>query len=319
MIGTFAATVAALVPATHAVAPGVAMVIVAIEIAGALALLADYRTRMISLLFCVVVGAFIWVLSAAILSGEEMSCNCFGIIGIALSNTQELFLDLVLFNAFAVLAACTPRRDAVPSGGDASTGVSARLVAGGMLVLLEVLLVLLVLRGGTDRSGLTFDAVIGFAERADARFAARDNGNRGLLLMNYTDLNCPLCLDDFTVLLDSLESRFGENSDRVLLVFKEDQFIRSDSSRHMRRWIAANGIAFPVFVAPDSVFDRTRFEKSTALVIDRRNHVLLAERFPMGITKRTVALHLLDSSGSIISNSGTLPVSRMRTETLLPF
>jgi hypothetical protein len=58
----------------------------------------------------------------------------------------------------------------------------------------------------------------------------------------------------------------------------------------------------------------------------------------LGITKRTVALHLLNSSGdqsrmlsqlnsagpfrtygSTSWNSGTLPVSRMRTATLFPF
>jgi|GEM_PF-2020255 len=338
MMETFATTVAGILAATHTAGLVAATAIVAMEIAGGLALLADYRTRMVSLLFCVMVGAFIWMLSAAILNAEQINCNCFGLTGIALSNTQELLLDLLLFNAFVVLAAGASRRDAMSSGGDGSTGPVEGFAAGGTLLLLEVLLVLSVLSGGTDRGGSTFDAAIDFAEHADARFAARGNGNRALLLMNYADLNCALCLDDFTVLLDSLESLFGENSDRVLLIFKEDQFIRSDSSRHMRRWIAANGIAFPVFVAPDSVFDRASFDKSTALVIDRRNVVLLAERFPLGITKRTVALHLLSFSsgqsqvlsqlnsagpirtyGSTSWNSGTLPVSRMRTVTLFPF
>jgi uncharacterized membrane protein YphA (DoxX/SURF4 family) len=293
----FAVTIGtiALVPPRSALIPAIG--IVAVETLGALALFVQFRTRMVSVVFCALVAVFVLVLSSAVYQGREIVCNCFGHLGVGLTNTQELFLDIVLFNAFLILAHTSPGKGRELTLVRGRRGLRWWGVVVTMLVLCEVLAVMLVLNLGNAGTHLHAEEAIGFAERAHPPFARHDSGNRALLLMRYADLGCALCFDDFLAFADSARSQLGGSSQQVLVVFEEDQFIRNDSSGHLRRWISANGIAFPVIVAPNSLLGAMGFAKSMVLVVDRKNDVLFTERFPMGTAKRLNALQLLSQEG----------------------
>jgi uncharacterized membrane protein YphA (DoxX/SURF4 family) len=297
ILDAFAVTVATtmLIPLAYALI--LAIGVIAAEVLGAIALFARFKIRLVAMMFCVLVALFVWVLSSAVIQGREITCNCFGNIGIGLTNTQELLLDIVLFNAFAFLAYYSPGKGRVPGKGQGRRGLSWKMIIAAVLVLLEVSLMMPVLNGGKTSTHLRAEAAVGFAERVHPQFALRHPGNRAILLMKYADLGCALCFDDFLAFADSAGSQLGKNSHRVLVVFDEDQFIRNDSSNHLRRWISANGITLPVVVAPDSILSNAGVVKSMVIIIDRKNDVVFTERFPMGTVKRLIALQLLRPDG----------------------
>ncbi len=293
VLDAFAVTVAAimLIPLTSA--QTLAIGVIGVEVLGAIALFLQFRIRLISLMFCVLVGVFVWILSSAVVQGREIACNCFGNFGIGLTNTQELLFDIVLFNAFAILACYSPGKKKASFVGEGKRGILWKAILAAVLMLLEVPVVMTALNGRKAGTHLRAAAAISFAERVHPQFALRDSGKRALLLMRYADLGCALCFDDFAAFVDSAGSTLGRNSHRALVVFDEDQFIRNISSSHLQRWISANGITLPVIVAPDSVLGNTGFVKSMVIILNRRNEVLFTEQFPMGTAKRLIALQLL--------------------------
>ena len=104
VLDAFASTIAGIVFIPIQTGIILAAIVICVEAAGAIALLVNFQVRLVSLLFCLVVAVFLWVLSSAIIQGTEITCNCFGILGIHLTNRQELLLDFALFNAFGLLA-----------------------------------------------------------------------------------------------------------------------------------------------------------------------------------------------------------------------
>ena len=293
MVDAFAATIAGIVfvPPRAGFILGVG--IICIEALGAIALFANYRVRAVSLAFCVVVAVFIWVLASAIIQGKEIVCNCFGILGINLTNRQELLLDIVLFNTLGILAYIVQDRKQTAAAvrGAVHRGWTIALLL--LLVFLQCSMVFALLDGANALYALNTGQAIRYAERADPEFAASSAGTRTLLLMRFSDMSCPLCTDDFFFLVDSLRSSVGNRSHRVVALFKREASLQMDPSDHLQQWVDANGFPFPAFVAPDSVSDSIHIAKSAVVVIDVKDKVLLYERFPIGLTKRLMALQLL--------------------------
>jgi len=293
VLDAFAATVAAITLLPLGRALILAIGIIGAEILGAIALFAQFKIRMVSVMFCALVAVFVWILSSAVVLGQEITCNCFGNLGLRMTNTQEFFFDIALFNAFALLAYYSPGRERVSLAGRGKKGQQWKSILAVLLVLLDVSVVMPVLNGGKAGTHLRPQAAIGFAERAHPQFVQHIAGNRALFLMKYADLGCPLCFEDFIAFAESAKFTLGMSSHQALMIFDEDQFVRNDSSRHLQRWVSANGIPFPVIVAPDSVLGSIGLEKSMVIILDRKNTMLFAERFPMGATKRLLAIQLL--------------------------
>jgi hypothetical protein len=296
-IGLFAGTIASM---TH-VSPGAAHVLaiglVSTELLGAIALLVNYRTQVVSLAFCILVTCFIWILSTTILQGKEIPCNCFGIVRIGLSNAQEFLLDIILFNAFALLAYGSRKKRLLLGKSDQRPRFPLPLVFALVVLFLEVYLTVAVIAQGHGVRRLHPKTAIEFGEQSDSQFAQWKSGNRALLLLSYGDLNCPLCFDDLMALADSLKAGLKRGDrHRVVALFKRDGFIQADSSSHLRRWCAANEFPFPVVVAPDTLFSAMNIPKSMLVVVDGKNEVLFADVFPMGEVKRGEALQRLVSA-----------------------
>jgi hypothetical protein len=293
VLDAFAATVTSIVRIPGSAGYFLAATIICVEAVGAVALLARYRIRTVALIFCVVVGLFLWVLSSAIIQGREIACNCFGALGITLSNRHELLLDVMLFNAFGVLALLSPGADCPDNEGSPYRLRASTITLVILVMALEVFLVLPLVdaRGFGKRENI--GAAVRWAEREDAGFASFTGGNRAVLAIRFSDLSCPLCADDLFALVDSLQSSFAPDDHRAVALFESEPLFRGDSLMHIRRWIAANGFRLPVTVVPDSVAGEIHLEKSLVAVINRGGAVLFSERIPMGLTKRLLALQML--------------------------
>ena len=290
VLDAFASTIAGIVFIPIQAGIILAAIVICVEAAGAIALLVNFQVRLVSLLFCLVVAVFLWVLSSAIIQGTEITCNCFGILGIHLTNRQELLLDFALFNAFGLLAyAAHGMEDPSPAEhrGRGRTFTIALVV---VLAVLELSLAKYVLDRGRYLSPEDSAIALRHVESMDSLFAARSNTTRALLLVRFRDMNCPPCSDDFFHLVDSLRSRVGVNSHRVAALVAMEPSLMANSPKMLERWIEANGFRFPVFVMPEAVSDSISLAKSTAVVIGARDRILFSERFPMGLTKRLVAL-----------------------------
>ena len=296
VVGAFAETVASVTLLPREASRIAASAIVAFEILGALILLSGRRTRLIAVVFAFLVGAFITVLTLAVLQGREITCNCFGILGIRLSNLHEIILDLTLFNGFlglAILGGKRSLRSSSPSKSGRAAGW-ALCVAGGLL--LEFLLMFPIVRRALGPGARDYESVISFAKRADTLFAQHNGENRILLLLNYSDFSCPICFDDFAALTDSLKSRYGDGQQHnVVALFRESPQSSFNSPDRLEHWIAANGILFPVFLTPVDTFQTVQFVKSMVVVLDPADRILFSEIFPMGDAKRSVALRLLET------------------------
>jgi uncharacterized membrane protein YphA (DoxX/SURF4 family) len=293
VLEAFAATIAGIIHAPIHIAFSLAVGIICLEAGGAIALLTDFKTRTVSILFCAVVGVFIWVLVSAILQGKEITCHCFGILGISLTNRQELMLDVLLFNAFGLLGYLSPVDDRAlfrrnPRWGRVSTAALALILG-----LLECGLLVSLLDGGRVLAELHPEQAILFAERADSGFANQSKGNRILFVIRLADLQCPLCCDDFLRLADSVHARMGDNAGRALALFERVVSERNDSLSQIQQWVNMKRFQIPAIEAPDSVIKALHLRKSLALIIDPGNKVVLSERFPMGLAKQLTALQLL--------------------------
>jgi hypothetical protein len=293
VLEAFASTIAGIIHAPLNLAFILAVTLISVEAAGAVGLLFSYKTRALSLVFCVVVGVFIWVLASAIVQGKEIACNCFGILGINLANRHELLLDIVLFNLFGFLGYMTPMESEAEQGGSTRrakiwTGVLALCV-----VMAECTLVLTVLHIGSGLAKLSVKPILRYAERTSPGFATRGDGNRLLFVMRHRDLGCPACNDDFMSLADSVHGRVGDTTDRVLAVFERDGDELGVGAPRASQWAITHNFPFPVIDAPGSLYDSIHFHKSSAIVIGTGDSVLLQQRFPMGLTQRLIAQQLL--------------------------
>jgi uncharacterized membrane protein YphA (DoxX/SURF4 family) len=293
VLDAFAGTIAGITHTPMHIAFSIAVGVICLEAGGAIALVTDFKTRAVSILFCVVVAVFIWVLVSAILQGREITCHCFGVLGISLSNRHELLLDVLLFNAFGLLGYLSPAGDRAVFGRNPRWGRISTAALAIVVGLLECGLLVSLLDGGRVLAELRPEQAIRFAGRADSRFGNQSHGNRILFVIRLADLHCPLCCDDFLRLADSVHARMGGEEGRALALFETTGSEAGDSLSPIKQWVDTNRFPLPAVVAPDSVLKALHLRKSVALIIDPGNNVVLSERFPMGLTKQHTALQLL--------------------------
>jgi len=233
--------------------------------------------------FCLFL-CFALVLTRAVVRGIDIPCMCFGFIVPRLPLRIEAVLDLLLgLGALACL------RDAVSSPGE---GVSLR--AGRVIPLV---------------CGILWGAMVFLWPEAGrgARAGAPPHGEffsgasplRGdypavMLIADFGDFGCQLCLDDFLAFCDSLNGMATRGVPRVRLVARRDT-TRSPASqaRMLAGWASGNGYRFPVEVDTDSLFERTAAQKTSAILWGKDGRLIDFARFPLGPARRLELLRAL--------------------------
>jgi len=294
-IKRFSSTIAGVVFLQQNVALVLAVLVVGFEVLGGVLLLLGVRRRLTAFLFLFLIGIFIWVLTSAAMQGKEIACNCFGILGIALGNRGELILDFILLNAFVVLAIPRSAGAGFESPGRKRRWRRAVMIVGSLFIGLQISLITSIpFEGRRQRSGDT-DALIDAVGRIDSLFASAPASIRGVIVLRYADLNCPVCFDDLMELIDSLNARMNQVTvtHRVVMLVSPENIFPGDSGERVRRWAAANDIRIPVLSIPDTVRTAGRFARSLLLIVNPDKRVLFEEAFPMGKGKRESALSLL--------------------------
>lgn len=286
----FAETVEGVLRLSPASARSLAAGLVSFEIIGSAALLARFKLRLVATMFCLLLSAFISILLVASYSGREIECNCFGIFRLSLPNKGEALIDFVLLNLFAFLAVLySPPRSLVKKGNKKLLWVSGVLI----LAYLEFSIVKS-LEGKPESAPLRIEPIVSFAEKQNVSFERANDRNRLLLLLNFSDFNCPPCYDDFVMFCDLLNDHPSlQNEWRAMAIFQPDDFANPADPIRLTSWARSIGLAFPLSIAPDSLFLQARVPKSAAVIVASSGRIVFFETFPMGDGEHRRALSLL--------------------------
>ena len=226
--------------------------------------------------------AFTLVLSGAIVRGVDHPCNCFGSLGPRLPVREEALLDLLLAAVAFFLVKCASAAEVhrfLPPAGFAAA-----------LALLWSLALILWPHPET---------AAGNATPVPASLLREESGNASrrpvvLLLADFYDFGCQLCLDDFLAFCDSLNGARFRSAVSVRLVARRDS-ARSgpEQARMIEGWAAGNRYLFPVSVDREMLFERSGVGKTSAIVLGADGHLVDIAHFPTGGGKRNELLRAI--------------------------
>jgi len=257
----------------------VACGLIAAELVLGSLLLAGLWVRRSALLAGGLLLLFAVVLTAALVRGVDIPCSCFGYLGPHLQMRSQITLDLAL----VLLALTIARRR-----GDFETGLSVarRRKAAGRTILIAGLWSVTVIAwpGEQQRSGRDVPGAVA----AYMKIAGQNRGGKQILLLaDFADFGCQLCLDDFLALCDSMNRRAMEGKIGLCLVARRDANRAEDVQiRLLKGWAKGNGYAFPVELDRDSLFEKSGVERTSMIAFDGQGGVLMQARFPLGYERR---------------------------------
>ncbi len=289
VLGGLAQTIGELTHSGAGFSLAAAAAVVAVETAGGGALLLLRKVRPASAMLMLLTGIFLLVLFQAVAEGRPFACNCFGVLGIRLSNRAEFVLDLVLFNLLMLDIAFWP------------TGRVRWHFAGRAILLgLAVLGVLgsegyLLLHGPDLRAAHnSFLPPLAYV-RHHLSGAAPGSGRPAMMFfLRFQDFTCPLCFEDFLGLVDSLGLRGVPRLEgRVWALMRAGGAERLEGNGRLERWAEETGLSFPVVTVPDSVFDAAGVRKSMVAVLNDAGRPVFQGEFPLGAERHREALRLL--------------------------
>jgi hypothetical protein len=259
-----------------------AAVLIALECGTGLLLLTGKYDRIAPSAALFLFVAFTVALSGAIVRGIELPCNCFGSLGPRLPMREQALLDLLLAAvAFFLIerAPDTERREFSPPTG---VGAVAALVWGSALILWPH-------PKAGERREIPVPAAFLQEKSEDA-----SRHPAVILLADFDDFGCQLCLDDFLAFCDSLNGERFRSAVRVRLVARRDS-ARSGAAqaRMLEGWASGNRYLFPVSVDSESLFERSGVEKTSAIVLGVDGHLVDVAHFPTGSDKRNELLRAI--------------------------
>jgi len=136
--------------------------------------------------------------------------------------------------------------------------------------------------------------VMSHVANLDLEFSRYTPGNRVLFLLHFPDFNCPPCFDSFMMISQMVPTHFGEEQSRgVIALFKPGDIADPDDPSRLNGWAKANELGFPVLIAPDSIFQLLKFQKSSVLILSPSGRVLFSETIPIDPQRIQFLTHLL--------------------------
>jgi hypothetical protein len=250
---------------------GIAGVLVLmLELGIGMYLLVGHRPRLA--MFCGggLLFLFAGVLTSAVIRQAAGRCGCFGALGPHLPYRYQALADLALAAGTFASAGIFPRRGTRP-----------------FLLILGIW-------------GASLIAAPESPEGASDSEGSLLAGGRGgdvplvLLLADFSDFGCQLCLDDFLALCDSLDVRASSGSARVRLLARRDSSRGVEAqARFLSGWAKGNGYGFSVGVELAGEFGLRGVTRSTIFVERANGEVIARGSFPLGRERRMEILQLL--------------------------
>lgn len=254
--------------------------LIAFECGTGLLLLSGKSLRIASSAALFLFIAFTVVLSGAIVRGIDHPCNCFGNFGPRLPMREQALVDLLLaVVAFILMKAGFAGERPVPPTG--VVAVAALLWGSALIVWPHP------------------EADDGGAIQVPASLLREESGNAPrrpavLLLADFGDFGCQLCLEDFLAFCDSLNSARYRSAVSVRLVARRDSSRSGPAqARMLEGWSAGNRYLFPVSVDSESLFERSGVGKTSAIVLGVDGHLVDIAHFPIGSGKRNELLRAI--------------------------
>ncbi|HEX7572336.1 MAG TPA: MauE/DoxX family redox-associated membrane protein [Bacteroidota bacterium] len=256
--------------------------LIALECGTGLLLLSGKSIRIAASAALFLFVAFTVLLSGAIVRGVDVPCNCFGSLGPRLPAREQALLDLLLavvaFFLIKAASASALRKFSLRTG----IAALAALLWGSALIVWP--------HPETGTGGET-PVPAAFLNEASVNASG---GPAVILLADFDDFGCQLCLDDFLAFCDSL------NGAKFRLTVSVRLFARRDSARSgpaqarmLEGWAAGNRYLFPVSVDSESLFERSGVGKTSAIVLGVDGHLVDIAHFPTGSLKRNELLRAI--------------------------
>lgn len=145
-----------------------------------------------------------------------------------------------------------------------------------------------------NKNPFSINGIITYIEKKEPSFAAINNKNRLIFLLDFNDFNCPPCFDDFISLCDQINNICSKDAQtHIAAVFRQGDIASFENPKKLLYWQELNNINFTTIIAADSVFESIGFSKSMAIIIDNNKEIILSEHFPMGVKKHNTIIQLI--------------------------
>jgi uncharacterized membrane protein len=281
---SFAASVSLLSGIPHSASFPAAAVLIFLELGTGILLLLRRSMRVAANSAVMLFLLFACVLSAAIVRGVDTPCNCFGNFGPDLPARGQAGLDILL----ASLAFLLIRKNSAVEGNTNVPNPVRMLFPASALVWGIVLVI-----WPHPASGGRVPAPVGNIPLRD-ELLEPPGRPAVILLADFDDFGCQLCLDDFLAFCDSLNGGRFRSAVSVRLIARRDS-TRSVSaqSRMIEGWASGNSYLFPVSVDSGAVFERSGVGKTSAIIVAADGRLLDVVHFPAGILRRNEVLQAI--------------------------
>jgi hypothetical protein len=264
------------------------LVIIGFELAGGFALICHYRIKLFILLFIIVIGLFIFVLTNVIVAHKNVICHCFGLFDFGLSNYHELLFDVLLLDILVFYGIVHSSTETFLKERKFFAALVLAVILFAEYSVLQPLSKLQNEGGGTN-----VREIVSFLETQTKDFPSVDNRVTLIVLINFTDLSCPPCFGSFIMLTDLLRKR-SSNRIHAIGIMKEDDLMNRAAPQRLTHWKDANNIDIPMVIAPDSLFWKMHNEKSAVLLLDSRSRILFLKTLPLSQDQVTTVLSIMD-------------------------
>jgi hypothetical protein len=287
---SFQFSLAALAGVTGNTAEAMACCVIAAELVVGLSLLAGIKTRPAALAAGFMLVVFAVVLTVGLLRGITLPCRCFGGLGPGWKPPLQISLDLLLFLLSFVAAG---RMDGVPGSRPPSRRRKGAKIAVGMIVALWSAVVLAI-----PSPNETFAAGGAGVPSAIVKYMAENplpvSQGRVLLLTDFLNFGCQLCLEDFLALCDSLNAHSsGGNWDSRLIIRADPRRSPAVQNRLLEGWLRGNGYTLRAELDRDSLFEKSGVKTTSVLAFDDAGRLLIDAPFPLGEERRRELLDAL--------------------------
>jgi len=289
MLSPVAATIRQIAPLGTTASFVCAVGLVGIELGVATMMLLRVHVVRAAGVGAILTTGFVAILGRSIIRGDELRCNCFGVLGVTSSNQLELALDLFLLGGFIIVACRTG------SSGKQPSTVAWQIVAS---VAVTIMVVTIGVESGDAfrRDQSRYGTILRLADSKWLSSRSIGQSNRLLLFVDLRELQCAICYEDFVALCDSLSSQ-GKDSlfARTVVVVRDGMNVEDRQGAAMMRWARETGIAGPILILSEEEFDLASSGKNFAVVVDRSGGVVHEEDMPMGEELRKALLKALEA------------------------
>ncbi len=278
---SFAVSVSNLSGVPQSVSSAGAAILIVLEFGTGLMLLVRRFVRAAATSAAVMFVLFACVLSAAIVRGADTPCNCFGSFGPDLPARGQAGLDILLASLAFLLI-----RENSAAEENARIPLPVRILLPLSALLWGTALVIWPRPASGGQAGVPAGNILPGDEFGEPR-----GRPAVLLLADFDDFACQLCLDDFLSFCDSLNCERFRFAVNVRLIARRDSTRSAVAqSRLLEGWASGNSYRFPVSVDSGALFERSGVGKTSAIVVAPDGRLLDVVHFPSGILRRIEVL-----------------------------